>query len=83
MSFTLPYEIAVDQSDLEKALSDLLNLSYDDVDDIMVNMGFYKGNGDVIISKDYPNDVDCIGEKAVICWLEQSGFESVRFYEDN
>lgn len=76
----LAYNIAIEQSDLELAISRQLGLSYDEAEEFMCSIGCYQGNG--------PSWVDLDDEggdtmKAVQAWMRKNNFTTIMVYEDH
>lgn len=76
----IAFNIAVEQSDLELAISHQLGLSYDEAEEFMCSIGCYCGNGPSWIDLDDEGD-DTM--KAVQAWMRKNNFTTIMVYEDH
>ena len=83
MSLKLDVELAVDQDDFHQACVEALGLTYQEVEDQMVELGFFQGNGDIIFNVNYPEDDDNQVGNAMHKFLNSKGYQSIRVYEDH
>lgn len=85
MDLNLNVEFAVDQDDLQSEMVKHLDLTYQEVERQMCDLGFYQGNGDVHFCTKYPregrdaNDVSI----AMHAFMLSNGYDSIRVYEDH
>lgn len=77
----LAIEVCCDQDDLQDELAK--KFGHVKAEEYMINMGFFSGNGDVVVCKDEPMDVDNPGEEAVRSFMDDRGIDAIRFYEDH
>lgn len=84
MSLTLEVKLAVDQSDFQWAMVAHLDLDYSEIQSQMVELGFFKGNGDIVFDTRWPEDdlVNPVG-KAIHEYMREKGYTSLRVYEDD
>lgn len=83
MSLKLDVELAVDQDDFHRACMEALGLTYQQVEDQMVEIGFFKGNGDIIFDVRYPEEDNNAVGNAMHKFLNDNGYQSIRVYEDH
>lgn len=85
MPLKLNVEFAVDQDDFQSEMVKHLNLTYQEVENQMIHLGFFQGNGDVHFRTQYPregrdaNDVSI----AIHAFMLSNGYDSIRVYEDH
>lgn len=84
MTLHLEVEMAVDQNDFHWAMANHLGLRYDQVESQMVEIGFFKGNGDIVFNVDYPEDdlINAVGI-AMHEYMRKHNYGSIRVYEDD
>lgn len=81
----LDVELAVCQDDLPGALMSALCINYAEAEQLMCEIGFYQGNGDVTFSRQWPleDEEANAASDAIQAWLVENNYDSVRFYEDH
>lgn len=84
MSLQLDVEMAVDQDEFHWAMVKHLGLTYDQVESQMVEIGFFKGNGDIVFNVHYPED-DIINPVGVAMheYMRHHNYGSIRVYGDH
>lgn len=84
MSLNLGVSIAVDQDDFQSEMVKHLGLTYQEVEDQMCEIGFFKGNGDIVFDTRWPDeDEDNAVGKAMLDFMRENGYTTVRVYEDH
>lgn len=84
MSLHLDVEMAVDQNDFQWAMAKHLELTHSQVEDQMVELGFFKGNGDIVFDVRWPEDdlINAVGV-AMHEYMRKHNYGSIRVYEDH
>lgn len=84
MSLELEVKLAVEQSDFQWAMAKHLGLTHQDVEDQMVDLGFFNGNGDIVFDVRWP-DEDEVNEvgKTMLDYMREKGYTSIRVYEED
>lgn len=84
MSLNLSVSIAVCQDEFQSEMVKHLGLTYQQVEDQMCEIGFYKGNGDIVFDTRWP-DEDCTNDvgRAMLAFMRENGYQTIRVYEDH
>lgn len=84
MSLELNVEMAVEQTEFQWAMAKHLDLTHSQVEDQMVEIGFFKGNGDIVFNVDYPAEdtINAVGI-AMHAYMRENNYGSIRVYEDD
>lgn len=84
MSLNLSVSIAVCQDEFQSEMVKHLGLTYQQVEDQMYEIGFFRGNGDIVFDTRWPDEDSCndVG-RAMLAYMNDNGYQTIRVYEDH